>query len=88
MSTCVCLEGPADRFSLGMLDGPIKVGAPFSVNISFQDEFGHTTKPPSDCAPRLTARSVHDEHVSCQLTLPQHVLLTCHTDLHLFHQWP
>ena len=61
MSTCVCLEGPADRFSLGMLDGPIKVGAPFSVNISFQDEFGHTTKPPSDCAPRLTARYVRDE---------------------------
>lgn len=56
----ICLsfppEGLPDRFTVGVLDGPFRVGVPFQIPLEFQDEFNHPTKPTPDLKPVLTSR--------------------------------
>ncbi|XP_055489430.1 structural maintenance of chromosomes flexible hinge domain-containing protein 1 [Leucoraja erinacea] len=48
-------EGKPDKFSVGMLDPPFRIGLPFNIPLDLQDEFGHSTQPTSDIAPIVEA---------------------------------
>ena len=49
-------ESDPQKFSVGMLDGPFRVGVPFQIPLEFQDMFGHSTKPSVNFTPVLDAR--------------------------------
>ena len=52
----VLTEADAEKFIVGMLEGPFRVGAPFEIPLEFQDEFGHPTSPNTKVKPILTAK--------------------------------
>ncbi|KAI0226091.1 Structural maintenance of chromosomes flexible hinge domain-containing protein 1 [Lamellibrachia satsuma] len=49
------IEAEPEKFSVGLLEGPFRVGVAFQIPLEFQDEFGHTTKPTSTLTPTLHA---------------------------------
>ncbi|CAM1306288.1 TMPRSS15 (predicted), partial [Pycnogonum litorale] len=51
----VVVEAEPEKFSVGVLDGPFRVGVPFSIPLEFQDKFGNPTKPTSAMKPNLEA---------------------------------
>ena len=51
----VNLECEPTKFSVGILDGPFRVGVPFSIPLEFQDEFNNATKPTTKIKPQLEA---------------------------------
>ncbi|KAK3701990.1 hypothetical protein RRG08_017880 [Elysia crispata] len=48
-------EAEAVRFTVGVLEGPCKVGVPFNVPLEFQDRFNNATRPPTKMIPILVA---------------------------------
>lgn len=44
-------EAEAEKFAIGILDGPFRIGEPFNIPLQFQDEYGHVTKPCKDIKP-------------------------------------
>ncbi|KAG1651529.1 Structural maintenance of chromosomes flexible hinge domain-containing protein 1 [Nymphon striatum] len=48
-------EAAPEKFTVGVLDGPFRVGLPFSIPLEFQDKFGNPTKPTPDLHPSLIA---------------------------------
>ena len=50
------IEADAQKFSIGFLEGPFRIGMPFQVPLEFQDAFGHVTKPDAQLKPVLEAR--------------------------------
>ena len=51
-------EAEPEKFTVGMLEGPFRIGAPFQIPLEFQDEFGHLTKPAGSSKPSIEARWV------------------------------
>ena len=49
-------EAAAERFTIGLMDGPFRVGQTFSIPVEFHDEYGNLTKPNKDIKPELSAR--------------------------------
>ncbi|XP_026548645.1 structural maintenance of chromosomes flexible hinge domain-containing protein 1-like, partial [Notechis scutatus] len=49
------IEGKAQKFTIGNLDLPFRIGHPFSIPLDFQDEFGHRTQLMEDIKPVLEA---------------------------------
>uniref|UniRef100_A0A670YMS1 Structural maintenance of chromosomes flexible hinge domain containing 1 n=1 Tax=Pseudonaja textilis TaxID=8673 RepID=A0A670YMS1_PSETE len=49
------IEGKAQKFTIGNLDPPFRIGHPFSIPLDFQDEFGHSTQLMEDIKPVLQA---------------------------------
>jgi len=49
-------EAEAEKFSIGFLEGPFRIGIPFQIPLEFQDGFGHLTKPTPNVKPELQAR--------------------------------
>ncbi|KAH0617797.1 hypothetical protein JD844_016392 [Phrynosoma platyrhinos] len=49
------IEGKPQKFSIGLLDPPFRVGLPFSIPLDIQDEFGHSTYLTDDIIPVLEA---------------------------------
>ncbi|XP_066478874.1 structural maintenance of chromosomes flexible hinge domain-containing protein 1 isoform X2 [Tiliqua scincoides] len=49
------IEGKPQKFSVGLLDPPFRVGHPFSIPLDVQDEFGHATHLTNDVVPVLEA---------------------------------
>ncbi|XP_019402215.1 PREDICTED: structural maintenance of chromosomes flexible hinge domain-containing protein 1 [Crocodylus porosus] len=49
------VEGKPEKFSVGLLDPPFRVGVPFNIPLDLQDEFGHTTQLTSHIDPILEA---------------------------------
>lgn len=49
-------EAAPNKFSVGLLDPPFRVGMPFTIPLELQDEFNHSTKPIPDMKPVLEAR--------------------------------
>ncbi|XP_071103421.1 structural maintenance of chromosomes flexible hinge domain-containing protein 1-like isoform X1 [Haliotis cracherodii] len=60
-------EAEPERFTVGLLDGPFKVGVPFQIPLEFQDKYNHPAKPPSKLKPDFTAAglelSYSDAHI-------------------------
>lgn len=52
------VEGEPEKFSVGLLDGPFKVGVPFNIPLEFQDKFRNPTKPPSKVKVSLSAEGL------------------------------
>ena len=50
------VEADAQKFSIGFLEGPFRIGIPFQVPLEFHDAFGHVTKPDPQLMPHLEAR--------------------------------
>ncbi|XP_005997938.1 structural maintenance of chromosomes flexible hinge domain-containing protein 1 isoform X1 [Latimeria chalumnae] len=48
-------EGKPDKFSVGLLDPPFRVGVPFNIPLDLQDEFGHSTQSTPEIRPVLEA---------------------------------
>ncbi|XP_056679733.1 structural maintenance of chromosomes flexible hinge domain-containing protein 1 isoform X1 [Monodelphis domestica] len=48
-------EGKPEKFSVGLLDPPFRVGVPFNIPLELQDEFGHTTQLVTEIKPVLEA---------------------------------
>ncbi|XP_041360659.1 structural maintenance of chromosomes flexible hinge domain-containing protein 1-like [Gigantopelta aegis] len=48
-------EAEPERFVVGLLDGPFRVGMPFQIPLEFQDKFNHPAKPSSKLKPVLEA---------------------------------
>ncbi|XP_068023001.1 structural maintenance of chromosomes flexible hinge domain-containing protein 1 isoform X2 [Melanerpes formicivorus] len=47
------IEGKAEKFSVGLLELPFRVGVPFNIPLELQDEFGHATQLSPDLKPVL-----------------------------------
>ncbi|XP_042202823.1 structural maintenance of chromosomes flexible hinge domain-containing protein 1 isoform X2 [Callorhinchus milii] len=48
-------EGKPDKFTVGLLDPPFRIGVPFNIPLDLQDEFGHSTKMSFGIKPILEA---------------------------------
>lgn len=51
----IVTEAEPEKFTVGVLDGPFRVGSPFQIPLEFQDKFGNPTKPSNDLKPILKA---------------------------------
>ncbi|KAL5015375.1 hypothetical protein ScPMuIL_009645 [Solemya velum] len=51
----VVTEAEPEKFTVGLLDGPFRVGLPFQIPLEFLDEFNNPTKPTSKLKPVLQA---------------------------------
>ncbi|XP_061452282.1 structural maintenance of chromosomes flexible hinge domain-containing protein 1 isoform X2 [Rhineura floridana] len=49
------IEGKPQKFSIGLLDPPFRIGHPFNIPLDVQDEFGHATHLTDDIVPILEA---------------------------------
>lgn len=49
-------EAEAEKYIVGILDGPFRVGIPFNIPLEFRDKFGNPTKPSSILKPVLQAK--------------------------------
>ena len=49
------LEGPPNKFNVGIMDPPFRVDVPFSIPLQLHDEFNHPTKPTPGLKPILEA---------------------------------
>ncbi|XP_065609251.1 structural maintenance of chromosomes flexible hinge domain-containing protein 1 isoform X2 [Cyrtonyx montezumae] len=49
------VEGKAEKFSVGLLELPFRVGVPFNIPLELQDEFGHATQLTNAIKPVLEA---------------------------------
>lgn len=49
------VEAEPEKFTVGMLDGPFKIGEPFQIPLEFQDKFHNAARPPSNLKPILDA---------------------------------
>lgn len=49
-------EAAPDKFNVGYLEGPFRVGTPFQIPLDFLDKFGNSTKPSPDLKPELKAK--------------------------------
>ncbi|KAL8609443.1 hypothetical protein ACOMHN_006630 [Nucella lapillus] len=59
-------EGEADRFTVGVLEGPFKTGVPFNIPLEFQDKYRNPTKPPAKLRPTLTAEGLELDYEGVQ----------------------
>ncbi|XP_074656148.1 structural maintenance of chromosomes flexible hinge domain-containing protein 1-like [Tubulanus polymorphus] len=53
--TFTVTEASAQKFTVGLLDGPFRIGTTFSIPLEFQDEYNHATKPDKNNKPTLHA---------------------------------
>lgn len=56
MCLSLLLEGKPEKFSVGPLELPLRVGVPFDIPLELQDEFGHATQLTTAIKPVLEAR--------------------------------
>ncbi|XP_053101695.1 structural maintenance of chromosomes flexible hinge domain-containing protein 1 isoform X3 [Hemicordylus capensis] len=52
------IEGKPQKFSIGLLDPPFRVGLPFNIPLEVQDEFGHATNLTDGIVPVLEANGL------------------------------
>lgn len=60
-------EAAPDRFNVGYLEGPFRVGTPFQIPLDFLDKFGNATKPSSDLKPELKASGLELSYENIQI---------------------
>lgn len=51
-------EAAPDKFNVGYLEGPFRVGTPFQIPLDFLDKYGNSTKPSPDLEPELKANGL------------------------------
>ncbi|XP_030337144.1 structural maintenance of chromosomes flexible hinge domain-containing protein 1 isoform X2 [Strigops habroptila] len=49
------IEGKPEKFSVGLLELPFRIGVPFNIPLELQDEFGHPTQLTTSIKPILEA---------------------------------
>ncbi|XP_076437622.1 structural maintenance of chromosomes flexible hinge domain-containing protein 1-like [Babylonia areolata] len=59
-------EGEAERFTVGVLEGPFKTGVPFTVPLEFQDKYRNPAKPPAKLRPTLSAEGLELDYEGVQ----------------------
>ncbi|XP_059139967.1 structural maintenance of chromosomes flexible hinge domain-containing protein 1-like [Physella acuta] len=62
----VC-EGDPEKFTVGILDGPFKVGVPFQIPLEFQDRYNNSTRPPAKLKPILDADGLELSYENTQV---------------------
>ncbi|XP_064651819.1 structural maintenance of chromosomes flexible hinge domain-containing protein 1-like isoform X2 [Lineus longissimus] len=48
-------EAEPEKFNVGLLEGPFRVGSPFQIPLEFQDGYNNLTKPSEKLEPKLEA---------------------------------
>uniref|UniRef100_U3JUU2 Structural maintenance of chromosomes flexible hinge domain-containing protein 1 n=1 Tax=Ficedula albicollis TaxID=59894 RepID=U3JUU2_FICAL len=56
------VEGKPDKFLVGLLELPFRIGVPFSIPLELQDEFGHATHLTNRIRPILEASGLTLKH--------------------------
>ncbi|KAJ7395253.1 hypothetical protein BTVI_156751 [Pitangus sulphuratus] len=56
------IEGKPEKFLVGLLELPFRIGVPFSIPLELQDEFGHATHLTSRMRPILEASGLTLKH--------------------------
>ncbi|KAJ7419092.1 hypothetical protein WISP_55912 [Willisornis vidua] len=56
------IEGKPEKFLVGLLELPFRIGVPFSIPLELQDEFGHATHLTSRIRPVLEASGLTLKH--------------------------
>ncbi|XP_062594603.1 structural maintenance of chromosomes flexible hinge domain-containing protein 1-like [Saccostrea cucullata] len=51
-------EGEPEKFTMGMLEGPFRIGQPFQIPLVFRDAFNNITKPLQSSTPTIQARDL------------------------------
>lgn len=51
-------EGPPAKFSIGLMEGPCRIGVPFSIPLQLRDIFNHLCKPDMSLIPEVKAKWV------------------------------
>ncbi|KAL3215065.1 hypothetical protein MRX96_006647 [Rhipicephalus microplus] len=59
-------EAAPDKFNVGYLEGPFRVGTPFQIPLDFLDKYGNSTKPSPDLRPELKANGLELSYDSVQ----------------------
>ena len=70
-------EGDPVRFNIGQLEGPFRIGYPFSIPLEFTDEKRHPTKPVKELKPDISAEGLDITYDEVYLTWNR----TCHHGL-------
>ncbi|CAH1772323.1 unnamed protein product, partial [Owenia fusiformis] len=60
-------EAEPEKFVVGLLDGPFRIGSPFQIPLEFQDEFNNATKPSTKFKPELEASGLELNYESCAM---------------------
>ncbi|XP_013773590.1 structural maintenance of chromosomes flexible hinge domain-containing protein 1-like isoform X1 [Limulus polyphemus] len=61
------IEAEPEKFTVGLLDGPFRVGLPFQIPLEFYDKFGNPTKPKADLKPQIEAVGVELKYEDLQV---------------------
>lgn len=51
-----CTEAEPEKFTVGMLEGPFRIGQPFQIPLVFRDAYNNITKPVYTSTPTIQAR--------------------------------
>ncbi|PIK45244.1 putative structural maintenance of chromosomes flexible hinge domain-containing protein 1, partial [Apostichopus japonicus] len=52
------IEGPPAKFSIGLMEGPCRIGVPFSIPLQLRDIFNHLCKPDTSLIPEVKANGL------------------------------
>ncbi|XP_071854423.1 structural maintenance of chromosomes flexible hinge domain-containing protein 1-like isoform X2 [Apostichopus japonicus] len=52
------IEGPPAKFSIGLMEGPCRIGVPFSIPLQLRDIFNHLCKPDMSLIPEVKANGL------------------------------
>ncbi|BFZ21319.1 hypothetical protein BsWGS_24357 [Bradybaena similaris] len=61
------IEADAEKFTVGILDGPFKVGVPFQIPLEFQDRYNNSSRPPAKLKPILDADGLELSYENTQV---------------------
>ncbi|KAH9491932.1 Structural maintenance of chromosomes flexible hinge domain-containing protein 1 [Bulinus truncatus] len=61
------IEADPEKFTVGILDGPFKVGVPFQIPLEFQDKYNNATRPPAKLKPILDADGLELSYENTQV---------------------
>ena len=50
------IEAEPEKFTVGMLEGPFRIGQPFQIPLVFRDAFNNITKPVQSSTPTIQAK--------------------------------
>nr|KAI8727589.1 structural maintenance of chromosomes flexible hinge domain-containing protein 1-like; partial [Biomphalaria glabrata] len=61
------IEADPEKFTVGILDGPFKVGVPFQIPLEFQDKYNNSTRAPAKLKPMLDADGLELSYENTQI---------------------
>ncbi|KAK3088610.1 hypothetical protein FSP39_021256 [Pinctada imbricata] len=60
-------EAEPEKFTVGMLEGPFRIGVPFQIPLEFRDAFNNVTKPIPNASPTIEASGLEISYTGTQV---------------------